>query len=119
MLVKLLPSAWPAHPRERMMRNWTVIEGGISEAAERPIVAAALVRSAAVEMSISRALAGDAHIALRAKLVEEFDMAALCALHGDVIVVDLDPRNWRGLGLPGEFLAARTDPPGGLTPPHL
>jgi pilus assembly protein CpaE len=101
------------------MRNRRVIEGGTGDAVERPIVAAALLRSAEVEASMSKALAGDAGIVLRPKIVTEPDLAALSALHGDVIVLDLDPRDWQELGLLTEFLSGHTPAPIVVTSPWL
>src|SRR5690242_3922056 len=94
-------------------------EGSPTDFHERPIIAAALVRSAEVEAAMRSALAAHRHAELRAKLVDVTDLASLRELRGDVILIDLDARSPQELDILGAYLAGGTHAPVVVTSPWL
>ena len=86
--------------------------GGAAPAAaagQKPILVAALVRSAEVRDAIERVLPENPrpHIAH----VDDPDLAALHALRGDVLIVDIDCKNTGEMTALAEFAAERTSAP--------
>src|SRR5260370_28268573 len=79
--------------RDRAPRDWTVIDGGASGTRDKPVVVAALVRSAEVETAMREALAEDGRKVLRVKPAQNADLAGLRMLAADLIVFDVDVRN--------------------------
>ena len=96
-----------------------MVESGALGSLERPIIAAALVRSAEVEETMRTALAEHPYAELRARFADGPDPAALRELKGDVILVDLDARNPQELEMLTEFVAGGTRAPIVVTSPWL
>jgi pilus assembly protein CpaE len=86
---------------------------------ERKAVVTALVRSPEVEASLYKALFDNAGIELRARHVEDIDMAACQAMRGDVLVLDIDPSSHQELALLTEFVTERSGTPIVVTSPWL
>jgi pilus assembly protein CpaE len=96
-----------------------MVESGVIEFPERPIIAAALVRSAEVEAAMRGALADHPQTQLRAKFAEATDLASLRELRGDVILVDLDAGSPSELEILAQFLAEGAHAPVVVTSPWL
>jgi len=72
---------------------------------DHPFVVAALLRSGELEEAVKRAVAdGGTRAALHTRIVAGLDQAALAALRGDIILLDVDPGNSGEMHLLAQFL---------------
>jgi len=113
-----MPAAPAIEQVDRLARG-RAAPAGPASVAEKPLIVAAVVRSAEVEAAMHKALSTLEHVVLRVKLVDEPDLATLHALQGDVIVADIDVSNRQELAVLSEFVAERTSAPVVVTSPWL
>jgi pilus assembly protein CpaE len=78
-------------------------------AGQRPPVVAALVRAGEVRDAIERALPASPRPQI--SLVDTLDQAALHALRGDVVIIDIDCKNAHEMAALAEFASERTSAP--------
>jgi pilus assembly protein CpaE len=80
--------------------------GGHAGGAEASLTVAALLRSSDLEEALKRAVgASEMHVALHTRVVAGLDLAALSALRGDIVLLDVDAGSPGEMQLLTQFLA--------------